>query len=238
MTLSQRGNIIFIVKIAIIWIIYSVFFVSIVTGGYRILKWRVEQRQRLEEILSNFEMLITTSVFTGVFFILLILTREYIPYGWVIFLINIIAIAIYASWKPYNWHMNNENSIRILKEHGITEPNWWNIRKLFSDQIRFLVNEQSIAKFYFRDVVIVYWPSVREIYWYELEIDKKMVEYLDIVASEDDFLGIDSNQKNFKKAVEIMKLKFPEFASYWEKRRGLPEDEEVGTILYKKYLNK
>jgi len=181
---------------------------------------------------------IISSVIIGIpFLLLLILTREYTPFGWMIFLINVIVLSSYLSWKPYHWHMNNEVSIRILKEHGITNHSWWNTRKLFLDRNQFLVNEQSIVKFYNRDVVIVYWPSIREILWYELENDKILVEYIDIIVSEENFIHIENHQKNFDCAVEIIKHKIPEFADNWDDRRELPVDEKLGTILYQKYPN-
>ena len=164
-------------------------------------------------------------------------TGEYTPYGWVIFSINFVAIITYASWKPYHWHMNNEASVLILKDHGITKPNWWNTRKLFSRQIKFLVNERSVVNFYMVDVSIVYWLSVREIYWYELEYNENMIEYLDVIVSDDNFVSIESNQKYFDKAIEIMKNKFPEFSENWDKRRELPDDEDNGVLLYEKYPN-
>ena len=167
--------------------------------------------------------------------LLFILTREYIPFGWMIFLINVIVLVSYRSWKPYHWHMNNEASVRILKEHGITNRSWWNTRNLFLGLNQFLVNEQSIAKFYNEKVVVVYWPSIREILWYELEDDKVLVEYIDIVVSEENFIPIENTQKNYDRTIEIIKRKIPEFADNWDDRRELPADEELGTILYQKY---
>lgn len=167
--------------------------------------------------------------------LLLIVTRQYIPFGWIFFLTDVLVLTSYLSWKPYHWHMNNEVSVRLLKEHGITNHSWWGTRKLFLDRNQFLVNEQSIVKFYNRDVVVVYWPSIREILWYELENDKKMVEYINIIVSDENFIAIENHQMNFDHTVEILKHKIPEFADNWDDRRELPEDEEIGTILYQKY---
>lgn len=82
---------------------------------------------------------------------------------------------------------------------------------------------------------IIYWPNIREIYWSEFERDKKMTEYIDIFSSDTNSIGINNQQKDFEKALDIMKNKFPDFNENWNKRHELPDNEEKGTLLYQKY---
>lgn len=146
-----------------------------------------------------------------------------------------IILVIYLSWKPYNWHKNNPQSIIILKEHGYPNPGWRQINKAMTDKDNILLNDRSIAQFGQSSLNVIYWPSVREITWCEFEGDKKKDEYIDILDAHDNIVAIDSDQKKFEQVVDMLKRKFPEFAENWDKRSELPEDEEIGTFLFQKY---
>lgn len=138
------------------------------------MKWRYIRN--IEKELTTFDAIFTTIIFVIPALIVMIITKEYIPYGWMIFSLNMIVILGYLSWKPYRWHINNPESLMILMENGYEDITWWNTRKIFNNPDHFFVNEKSIAQFFKDGVSIVYWSSVREIFWYEIGDEEKMDE--------------------------------------------------------------